>query len=204
MPQVPILSLFLSETNSSAESLDDRVAEILEGAREMSVLCVFGLNRKKLGAALGFKLRMSVVGLSYIDGKDCLRRLQLLTCVAGANELYNDLVECAVKSRILFALQRKVLERQAEVRGTELIVPKFEATGHRDEGKDNTRLDLDVNQQYRHSKIEEQNPVYDGKVQKWREAAWLSKVHHRQAGRSVTRRTIEAKEQLDSVRARPW
>lgn len=63
----PLLQIRTS--NPRTESLDDRVAEILEGAREMSVLCVFGLNRKKLGAALGFKLRMSVVGLSYIDGE---------------------------------------------------------------------------------------------------------------------------------------
>jgi hypothetical protein len=132
--QVRVAALLDDKANSFAESLDDRVAEILEGAREMSVMCVFGLNRKKLGAALGFKLRMSVVGLSYIDGKCCVQSLRSLTYPTGANDLYNDVVEYATRSRILFAIQRKVLERQSEARGAELIVPKFEATGHRDEG----------------------------------------------------------------------
>ncbi len=49
--------------------------------------------------------------------------------------MYNDVVECAVKNRILFAIQRKVLERQSESRGTEAIAPKFEAIGHKVDGK---------------------------------------------------------------------
>lgn len=78
----PLLQIRTS--NPRTESLDDRVAEILEGAREMSVLCVFGLNRKKLGAALGFKLRMSVVGLSYIDGESQVVPTAILTLVLQA------------------------------------------------------------------------------------------------------------------------
>src|SRR5688500_15640721 len=58
----------------------------------------------------------------------------------GANDLYNAVVDYAVKSRILFAMQRKVLQIQNDALGTETLTPKFESnTTKSDQG---TRHDL--------------------------------------------------------------
>jgi ribosomal protein L7Ae-like RNA K-turn-binding protein len=52
------------------DGLDDRVESIIESAEQHNCPCIFGLNKKRLGNAIGKDIKISVVGIYNHDGAD--------------------------------------------------------------------------------------------------------------------------------------
>jgi hypothetical protein len=55
---------------NTIDGLDDCIESIIEAAESRNCLCIFGLNKKKLGNAVGKELKISSVGIYNYEGAD--------------------------------------------------------------------------------------------------------------------------------------
>ena len=87
------------ESGGAAGSLDEKVVEILQIAKDSGCMVVWALNRRKLGKALNKSVRVSVVGVQNVD---------------GANQLHKKLVKRMGQVEMLYAEQKRAADAVAQ------------------------------------------------------------------------------------------